>query len=98
MGIADGIVSIDKVGSQPWFLYRQRMRADDLAGQKIAFSAEVRLVGRATDVAEREGQPGGIKLAVLAGGGSRLHHLFQRRQTRDAGRLARHAHGIRRGL
>lgn len=73
VGISDAIISIEKVGSQPWFLYRQRMRADDLAGQKIAFSAEVRLVERATDVAEREGRPGGIKLAVLAGGGSRFY-------------------------
>ena len=71
--IADAIVSIEKIGSQPWFLYRQRLQADDLAGQKIAFSAEVRLVGRAAVTAEPVGRPGGIKLAVLRGGRSHLH-------------------------
>jgi len=72
VGFADAIVSIEKVGSQPWFLYRQRLKAGDFAGQKIAFSAEVRLIGRAAAAAEREGRPGGIKLAVLPGGRSQL--------------------------
>ena len=72
VGIADAIVSIEKVGPQPWFLYRQRLKADALAGQKIAFSAEVRLVGRAAAVAEREGPLGGINLAVLPSGRPQL--------------------------
>ncbi|MCB1848501.1 MAG: hypothetical protein KDI04_14295, partial [Halieaceae bacterium] len=40
VAIADGVLSIDKVGSQPWFLYRQRLPAAELAGQRVVFSAE----------------------------------------------------------
>jgi len=72
VAIADGVVSIDKVGSQPWFLYRQRLPAGELAGQRVVFSADVRLAGRAAGEHGRVGQAGGLKLSALSAGKSEL--------------------------
>jgi hypothetical protein len=68
VAIADGVLSIDKVGSQPWFLYRQRLPAEELAGERVVFSAELRLVGRAAGGPERVGNAGGLKLSALSAG------------------------------
>ena len=72
VAIADGVLSIDKVGSQPWFLYRQRLPAGELAGQRVVFSAEVRLVGRAAEGPGRVGHVGGLKLSALSAGKAEL--------------------------
>lgn len=72
VAIADGILSIEKVGSQPWFLYRQRLPAQNLAGERVAFSASVRLVGRAAEAGGRVGEAGGLKLSAMSAGKAEL--------------------------
>ena len=72
VAIADGVLSIEKVGSQRWFLYRQRLPAQDLAGERVVFSADVRLVGRAAEAVDRTGQAGGLKLLARSAGKAEL--------------------------
>ena len=36
-------LTIQKFGSQPWFLLRQSIEAQQLAGKKVAYTAEIRL-------------------------------------------------------
>jgi hypothetical protein len=72
VAIGDGVLSIDKVGPEPWFLYRQRLPAQELAGERVVFSADLRLLGRAAGGPERVGQAGGLKLAAASAGRSGL--------------------------
>ena len=55
-------LTIQKVGSQPWFLLRQKFQAQQLAGKKVAFSAEIKL----------DMQPPAIYMAFKMGGGLQL--------------------------
>ncbi len=43
----DGVLTIEKTGAQPWYLFRQRLPAEELEGKKLAFSAELKLDLRA---------------------------------------------------
>lgn len=38
-----GVLTIVKTGTQPWFYFRQTVAAEELAGKKLALSAELRL-------------------------------------------------------
>lgn len=55
-------LTIRKVGTQPWFLLRQRLQGQQLAGKKVAFSAEIKLDMR----------PPAIYMAFKMGGGLQL--------------------------
>lgn len=78
VSIDDAVVSIERIGSQPWFLYRQRLKATDLAGRKMAFSAELRLLGPATGARDGVDPPVGLKLSALSASGKALSRLEQR--------------------
>jgi hypothetical protein len=63
--VFDGdVLQIIKIGSQPWFLLRQKLHAQQLllAGKKVAFSAEIKL----------DMQPPAIYMAFKVGGGLQL--------------------------
>ena len=68
VSIADAVVSIDRTGPEPWFVYRQTLGVPELAGQLVAFTALVRLVDRPAATADRLTQPAGLKLAALGSG------------------------------
>ena len=41
--IEDGVLTITKTGTQPWFIYRQRLQNSEFAGARMAFSAQIKL-------------------------------------------------------
>lgn len=41
--ISNGELTITKFATQPWYLFRQRLKGEDLAGKKMVFSAELKL-------------------------------------------------------
>lgn len=45
--MAGGELTINKIGTQPWYLFRQRLQNTDLAGKKMALRAELKLDLRA---------------------------------------------------
>lgn len=60
---------IEKVGSQPWFLYRQRLKANEFVDKKMAFSAEVKLSQSLDGSTQANTSAGGLKLSVLTSSG-----------------------------
>ncbi len=68
----DGVLSIERTGPEPWFVYRQILEATDLAGELVAFSAEMRLVNRPVASPDRATLPAGLKLAALDSGKLRM--------------------------
>jgi hypothetical protein len=49
----DGTLTIEKVGEEPWFIYRQRIKAKDFAGKTVRFSAQLKFD---TDAPSEEGK------------------------------------------
>jgi hypothetical protein len=41
--IQKGVLTISKIGTQPWFTYKQLVQAKKYAGQKMVFSADLKL-------------------------------------------------------
>ncbi len=41
--LKDGELTIRKTGTEPWFVYRQRIESKELGAKKIAFTAELKL-------------------------------------------------------
>lgn len=41
--IAEGVLTIDKIGVEPWYYFRQFVDAEDLQGKTLAFTAEMEL-------------------------------------------------------
>lgn len=41
--IQEGVLTVTKTGSQPWFVIRQTLQTPNLSGQKMVFSADVKL-------------------------------------------------------
>lgn len=40
--INDGVLTIRKIGTQPWLVYWQRLKGNEFAGKRMAFSAEMK--------------------------------------------------------
>jgi len=59
--IDSGELTISKIGTQPWGIFKQQLRNTDLGGQRMAFTAELKL-----DLERPKGQ------AFLTGGGLTL--------------------------
>ncbi len=65
----DGPVAIiEKTGTQPWFLYRQRLRSGDFSERKLVFSAEVKLIPSSNSVDARA-SVGGLRLSAISSNG-----------------------------
>ncbi len=64
-------VTIDKIGTQPWFLLRQRLPGKDFAGKKMAFTAEIKLDLRPPAGVEMLPIGGGLQIAARAGAGGK---------------------------
>ena len=69
------IAVIEKTGSQPWFLYRQRLRTTQFADQKMAFSAEVKLTPPSGVTMEQMETPGGLRLSAMGSSGKPILRL-----------------------
>jgi len=41
--IEDGVLTVEKIGTQPWFVFRQRIDTPGLAGKRLALNAELSL-------------------------------------------------------
>jgi hypothetical protein len=73
------IAVIEKTGSQPWFLYRQRLKTTQLADVKMAFSAEVKLTPASSGVAVGKMEiPGGLRLSAMGPSGKPILRLESR--------------------
>ncbi len=70
--IVDGAVTIKRIGTQPWFAYRQILRSADLAGQRMVFSAELKLDLQPPKVAHGFGDGGWLTVAARSAGGKLL--------------------------
>lgn len=68
--VKDGVLSIRKIGDEPWFTVNQVPEVKDLAGKKLAFSAEIKLDLHEPEHPHGFGYGGG--LTVLAQSGSKM--------------------------
>ncbi|MFT4823641.1 MAG: hypothetical protein ACJASY_001833 [Halioglobus sp.] len=69
----DGVeVTIDKIGSQPWMMLKQRLRDTDLAGEKAAFTAEIKLDLQQPAIFHGFKKGGGLQLTAAPSSSSRL--------------------------
>lgn len=70
--IEDGVLTIQKTGTQPWFVYRQILISPDLGGQKLLFSADVKLDMRPPKKAHGLGYGGWLRVAARSANGAML--------------------------
>ena len=70
--IADGELTIAKVGDVEWFVYRQLLRTRDLAGKKMVFSAELKFDLQPPAVPHGWKAGGGLNVVARADGGKLL--------------------------
>ncbi|MEP1470033.1 MAG: hypothetical protein ABJK20_02095 [Halieaceae bacterium] len=63
------IAVIEKIGSQPWFLYRQRLRTDQFSSLKMAFTAEINLSSDEKAMSGNEDGLAGLRLAAIGSSG-----------------------------
>ncbi|MFT5133347.1 MAG: hypothetical protein ACI9SC_001818 [Gammaproteobacteria bacterium] len=62
--IQKGVLTISKVGTQPWFTYKQVLQAEKYAGQKIVFSADLKLDLDPPRVSHGFGDGGGLMIVA----------------------------------
>jgi hypothetical protein len=65
--VDNGELSISKIGTQPWFVFKQRMDTPTLAGKKLAFYAELKLDLRSPAIEQAPPIGGGLSLTAKAG-------------------------------
>lgn len=64
--IQDGVLTITKTGTQPWFIYRQKLQNSEFAGARMVFSAQIKL--DVTPAARAVGRSGaGLSIAMRSG-------------------------------
>ncbi|MEM1110527.1 MAG: hypothetical protein AAGI11_01345 [Pseudomonadota bacterium] len=73
---ADGVLNIDKIGTQPWYVFRQRFRNGEHAGKKLMFSAEIKLDLDVPEGAQESDVGGGLYLQAQSRGGERITALY----------------------
>ncbi|MEH6589860.1 MAG: hypothetical protein V7746_06390 [Halioglobus sp.] len=64
--IDNGELNIRKIGTQPWFVFKQRMDISEQAGNKLAFSAELKLDLQAPAIEHSFTAGGGLFLTAKA--------------------------------
>lgn len=62
--IEAGVLRIEKVGTQPWYIYRQRIKPGDLGGKLMAFTAELQLDLQKPEASGMARDGGGLQLTV----------------------------------
>ncbi|MEH6582449.1 MAG: hypothetical protein V7754_10985 [Halioglobus sp.] len=62
--IENGELTIAKTGTQPWFMFRQSIKTEQLAGKKLAFDAELKFDLQPPAVASMFTLGGGLQLAA----------------------------------
>lgn len=71
VAIENGELTITKTGTQPWFMFRQSIKAEQLAGKKLAFEAELKFDLQPPAVASMFTMGGGLQLAAKPGSSGR---------------------------
>lgn len=69
--VKEGVLSIKKIGEQPWFLFRQRLRTTELSGQTVIFTAQARWSTTLPDY-QPLSSDSGLALTALAASGKIL--------------------------
>jgi hypothetical protein len=64
--IENGELTIEKIGTQPWGIFRQRLRTSDLNGTRMAFTAELKM-DLSPDGARIPPTGGGLNLTARSG-------------------------------
>lgn len=67
--IAGGVLTITKIGTQPWFILKQRIKDKRLGGSIVVYSADVKLDLREPKRAHYFGYGGGLSLVARSGDG-----------------------------
>jgi len=62
--IDNGVLTITKIGKEPWFSYRQRLKSEEFAGQKMVFSADLKLDLVAPEVDHSLGDGGWMRVVA----------------------------------
>lgn len=70
--IEGGVLTIQKTGTQPWFVFRQILRSADFGGQKLLFSADVKLDMRPPEKTHGLGDGGWLRVAARSAKGALL--------------------------
>ena len=73
--ISNGVLTIRKIGTQPWLLYWQRLQSDEFAGKRLAFSAEMKLDEASTD-SQRVQPPARLSLKALSKDKKELRRFY----------------------
>ena len=68
--IADGVVTIEKTGTQPWMVYRQKLQNSEFAGARMVYSAQIKL--DVTPAARVPGRSGAGLNVVMRSGNNRI--------------------------
>jgi len=76
--IEDGELTINKIGTQPWGIFRQRLRTNELGGTRMAFTAELKM-DLSPDGSRMHPIGGGLNLTARSGNNrillqSKLNH------------------------
>ena len=76
--IDDGVLTISRIATQPWYLFRQRIPPGDLGGELMAFTAELKLdlTPPQTMFSFFSKSGGGMQLIVRSRNGSSLEAIF----------------------
>lgn len=62
LDVSDGELSINKDGDQVWFVLQQLVKAGDRVGQKMVFSADIKMALRPPEVTHAFKQGGGLQI------------------------------------
>ena len=74
--IETGVLRIEKVGTQPWYIYRQRMQPADMGGKRMVFSAELKLDLTQPERSGMDRDGGGLQMTVRSRNGDTLYASF----------------------
>jgi len=64
-------VTVNKTGTQPWLMLKQRLRETDLGGKKVALSAQIKLNLRPPAIYHGFKQGGGLQLTATSNSSAR---------------------------
>ncbi|MEE4144941.1 MAG: hypothetical protein V2I26_09085 [Halieaceae bacterium] len=64
--VENGELTITKIGTQPWGIFRQRLRTSELGGARMAFTAELKMDLSSND-SRLPTTGGGLNLTALSG-------------------------------
>lgn len=76
LDIADGVLTIEKTGTQPWYIFRQRIDPEDVQDRKMRLAAELKLdLEPATENTAAEAGAG-LYLKAISRSGKRYTAVF----------------------